>query len=276
MPHQTRRMYLFGTESREYTLLDLLGDIVGVVVGLYTGFKVFLFLGERIPGFGYFPIGLVAGLAVAGAVAALVKVIPTLIVVVSRSLLLKFLYKKYPFSDSLKNFMLTHSGFFQSLKLSSPNRFTSIPLIITSHTPMGHPRYQDEVIGMWYLDKSGQQCRRHRRICKFKQDFIVNLGTLNIEFVSYTENKSVGKYVRPLSEFFKHYGNRGKFYHDGSEWQHHYGSIDELPSGELKQLIIKNPGLLPPVLIPLMWNHFKLSPVRDFCGKFGDLKASVG
>ncbi len=40
----------------------LFWDISAVIVGLYFGYKVFIFSGEHVPAFGYFPIGLIAGL----------------------------------------------------------------------------------------------------------------------------------------------------------------------------------------------------------------------
>lgn len=50
-------------------------DIVAVVVGGYAGWRVFLYLGELIPGFGYFPVGLLAGLLVLGVVVWIVHAI---------------------------------------------------------------------------------------------------------------------------------------------------------------------------------------------------------
>lgn len=37
-------------------------DIIATLAGLYTGYQVFLWSGSHIPAFGYFPIGIVAGL----------------------------------------------------------------------------------------------------------------------------------------------------------------------------------------------------------------------
>lgn len=44
----------------------LLWDISATIVGLYFGYKIFIFSGEHIPAFGYFPIGLILGLLVLG------------------------------------------------------------------------------------------------------------------------------------------------------------------------------------------------------------------
>jgi len=139
----------------------------------------------------------------------------------------KFPKDKYPFSDELCNFMDQHPEFFQSLKLAKPNRFVFIPIIFTSHLPVGHPKSADEVIGVWYLDKKSL---KENSKPLFKQDFIVNIGKSNHEFISYSAVNKDGKYVRPIKEFFKNYGENGKFYHDGRRWQHWYNDTSDLPA----------------------------------------------
>ena len=47
----------------------LIWDITAVVVGAYAAWKVFLYFGELVPGFGYFPIGALVGLLTLGVVA---------------------------------------------------------------------------------------------------------------------------------------------------------------------------------------------------------------
>lgn len=42
----------------------LFWDISAAIVGLYFGYKIFIYSGEYIPAFGYFPIGLMLGLLV--------------------------------------------------------------------------------------------------------------------------------------------------------------------------------------------------------------------
>lgn len=136
---------------------------------------------------------------------------------------------KFPFSDALCKFMDDHPEFLNSLKLSNLNQFEFIPLIFISHTPSIHAKHKDEVIGMWYLDKSGQRCKFHNRICLFKQDFVANVNKQDKEYVSYSTSNNNGKYVRSIAEFFSIYGANGKFYHDGREWQHHYVDVNALP-----------------------------------------------
>ena len=40
----------------------LFWDIVSVVFGLVCGYKIFIFTGNTIPGFGFFPLGIIFGL----------------------------------------------------------------------------------------------------------------------------------------------------------------------------------------------------------------------
>ena len=47
----------------------LFWDVAAVATGGYMGWKVFLHLGGLIPGFGYFPIGILASLLTLGVVA---------------------------------------------------------------------------------------------------------------------------------------------------------------------------------------------------------------
>ncbi len=44
--------------------MKVLLDIAATAIGFYFGFQVFLWLGEMIPWFGYFPIGFLAGITV--------------------------------------------------------------------------------------------------------------------------------------------------------------------------------------------------------------------
>lgn len=136
---------------------------------------------------------------------------------------------EYPISDAICSFWDAHPDVYNSLKLSNANKFEFLKTIFTSHTPPSHHRSNDQVIGFWYLDFSGVLCQFHKRICWFKQDFIVNLNEKHKEFVSYSAKIENGKYIRPISEFFNLYGSSGKFYHDGKEWQHHYFNIEGLP-----------------------------------------------
>ena len=148
-----------------------------------------------------------------------------------RSFRRRFPPDRYPFSDGLCNFMDDHPECEAALKLSQPKRFITIPLIFTSGLPKGHSKSADEIIGIWYYDKDRPFCKFHNKSCAFKQDFIVNAGSADKEFVVYTAYKSHPPFVQQIKKFFSDYGSNGKFYHDGNkEWEHHYETSSNLPS----------------------------------------------
>lgn len=134
----------------------------------------------------------------------------------------------YPFSNELCDFMDAHTDFFDSLKLANDTRFKLIPIIAITHTPNGHPRNSDEIIGMFYCDVDNYHANR---LPFFKQDYVVNIGSLSQEFVSYSASQSSGNYVKPLADFFTMYGSNGQFYHrNGTRpWEHHYNNAIDLP-----------------------------------------------
>jgi hypothetical protein len=140
-------------------------------------------------------------------------------------------YRKLPISDDLLNFMDAHPDFEESLKLSNTDRFVCLNHFILSQQPPSTTHHQDQVVAMWYADKwnirSGIQPF-------FKQDFVVNLGMRNQEFVSYTSKRSHPPYVYSLSAFFAKYGDGDKYYHrQGSKpWVHHYNDISDLPEDD--------------------------------------------
>jgi hypothetical protein len=117
-----------------------------------------------------------------------------------------------PFSDELINWCKTHKDFFSALKQCYPEKFVSPAVIITSYPASG-----DEVIGMFTY---------HYQLNKpvFKQDFIVNVGRLNTEFILYTRNPSgSSKYVKDINDFFNMYDKYGY------KKAHHHLSLEELP-----------------------------------------------
>lgn len=145
-------------------------------------------------------------------------------------------YPKYqfPISDEFCAFMDLQPCFFNSLKLSNEDRFTFLPVILTSFLPDEHELHKDQVLGLFYYDKM-------RRI--FKQDFVVNKNNNGKAFHSYVDlstKKVCGPcdFVHLIDNFFNEYGLSGKYYHRDHcrPWMHHYRNIDELPeSPELKE-----------------------------------------
>jgi hypothetical protein len=141
----------------------------------------------------------------------------------------QFPANEYPLSDELCAFIDAHPKAREALKFNNTKRFMPIPLIFTSGLPTTHPRHADEIIGIWYIDKNDKLCPRHNKVCRFKQDFIVNIEKGNQDFVVYSAGKQHQKYVRPMKEFFSAYGQNGSYYHDGKQWNHHYATITDLP-----------------------------------------------
>lgn len=120
-----------------------------------------------------------------------------------------------------------NTDFYLSLKLSNSDRFAFLKPIFTSHTPAGHAKSMDEVIGFWYADIKNITTQKG---AQFKQDFIVNLKNEDRQFISYASKKFINNDdVLLINLFFREYGENGNFYHNGQLWQHHYNSIEDLP-----------------------------------------------
>jgi hypothetical protein len=152
---------------------------------------------------------------------------------------------RYPLSDQLCAFMDVHPEFHESLKLHNTKRFHFLRCILSSGLPSGEHHADDEVIGLWYLDKqnllrlSGDRARAiSERRPFFKQDFIVNVGSREAEYVSYTaesifeqiQKKIQTPYIRLIDDFFLQYGKGGAYYHNGLRWQHEYPDVEDLPA----------------------------------------------
>ncbi len=123
--------------------------------------------------------------------------------------------------------MDAHPEFEDSLKLTNP-RFRFLPGMILSSQPRSAAHARDDVIGIWYLDTKNQ---KEGMKPLFKQDFIVDVGRMSSEFVSYSANQSNGPYVRPIGEFFQKYGDGQRYYYrsGAKPWQHHYDGVNDLP-----------------------------------------------
>ena len=118
-----------------------------------------------------------------------------------------------PFSDELNNWCRSPKEFFTALKNIYPEKFVSPAMIITSYPTNG-----DEVIGVFTY---------HHELNKpiFKQDFIINVGWSNTEFILYTRNPNgSSKYVKDINDFYIKYGKYGY-----TKSQHHL-TLDELPT----------------------------------------------
>lgn len=145
----------------------------------------------------------------------------------------KYPENKFPFSDELCAFMESNPEFYNSLKIANTERFYFLKPILTSFVP-NHPTLsQDEVLGFFYFDIKTKI---------FKQDFIINKDKQGKSFYSYVDEKTYDKYkscpyVLLINNFFKTYGENGKYYHRQHEkpWMHHYKNIIELPGDILQK-----------------------------------------
>lgn len=136
----------------------------------------------------------------------------------------------YPFSSEMCLFIDNHPEFLRALKLSNTNRFQYIPLIFTSSTPNTHPLTKDQVIGMWYIDKNNYYAGRHPF---FKQDFIINKNSLQIEYIVFASRaimrRESSPYIKSIDDFFQDYGQGGQYYHNENRWDHYYNTVNDLP-----------------------------------------------
>lgn len=124
-----------------------------------------------------------------------------------------------PFSGELLYWCKDHPEFFKALKNIYPRKFISLHAIVTSYPPNS----EDEVIGIYSYDYQ-------RRNPIFKQDFIVNKGRSNQEFILFTRNPkgSGSRYVKDINDFFAKYGKGGNY---GNS---HHLTLEELPD-EIKE-----------------------------------------
>ncbi len=120
-----------------------------------------------------------------------------------------------PFSDELVNWCKLHPEFLAALKIIYSEKFISLGAIVTSYSP-NYP--SDEVIGIYTYDYQ-------RKNPIFKQDFIINKGKLNKEFMLFTRNLKRGssKYVKDINEFYTTYGKGGYYVNS------HHLSFEQLP-----------------------------------------------
>lgn len=118
-----------------------------------------------------------------------------------------------PYSKELIAFCKADQDFKNALKINNPSRFVSLGAIVTSHSPFVP---EDEIIGFYTYDY---------KIGIFKQDFIVNVGGENKDFILYTRlaGKQSSKNVKDISQFFTKY-SKGKYYIET-----HHPKYEDLP-----------------------------------------------
>lgn len=120
-----------------------------------------------------------------------------------------------PFSDDLKNWIKKNPKFLKALKVVYPQKYVTLQAVSISYPP----GFDDEAIGVYTFAYRLQRP-------KFNQDFIVNLGHRDTEFVLYTggPGSNQGKHVRHINEFFRTYGVDGRYA------KTHHPTFKELPA----------------------------------------------
>lgn len=159
-----------------------------------------------------------------------------------------------PFSEELVDWCKSHPDFLTALKIIYSERFISLGAIVTSYSP-NFP--EDEVIGMYTYDYL-------RKPPILKQDFIINKGKLNKEFVLFTRNSKNGssKYIKDINEFYLTYG-KGGFYVNS-----HHLSLGQLPEE------IRERGLDAINLANKLIGGIKINPPQEHIDKiYGELKS---
>ncbi|MDA1338434.1 MAG: hypothetical protein O2871_03635 [bacterium] len=127
----------------------------------------------------------------------------------------ELIIKMMPFSQQLIEWCQQHPEFQAALKIIYSDRFISLQAIVKWYSPYSP---DDEVIGVYAYDYT-------QKTPLFKQDFIVNIGKLDNEFVLYTRNPSGknSKYIKDISVFYKTYG-KCEYYINS-----HHLTLDQLP-----------------------------------------------
>lgn len=127
----------------------------------------------------------------------------------------EILIEVQPFSDGLKQWCKDRPDFTKALKIIYPDKFITLGMVVVSYTPH-YP--DDQVIGFYTYHYS-------LKVPKFKQDFIVNLGKQDNNFVLYTRQKLVptNRYIKDINEFFAKYGQ------DGNYLRAHHVAIEDIP-----------------------------------------------
>lgn len=111
-----------------------------------------------------------------------------------------------PFSPAIQKWFLEQPELAAALKILNADRFIALGGISITSSPL---KPDDEVVGFFVYDyRQGTGL--------IKQDFIVNIGGEDKEFVLYTRLPvpNYGKFVKPIQEFDVVYGGNGQYYKD--------------------------------------------------------------
>ncbi len=129
-----------------------------------------------------------------------------------------------PYSKGLKSFIFSNPDVVKALKITNYKGFISLGVIIISSSPLAP---EDKVIGFYVYDYKS-------RSEKFKQDFIVDIGSKDKEFILYTRFSGVkkSKKIRDINDFSEKY-SKNKYY-----VKSHHLKFEQLPK-EIKPRALK-------------------------------------
>jgi hypothetical protein len=127
----------------------------------------------------------------------------------------EILIEVQPFSDGLKQWCRDHPDFTKALKIIYPNKFITMGMVVVTHPPHCP---NDKVIGFYIYHYSLKNPM-------FKQDFIVDVGKQDNNFVLYTRQGLVpqNSYIKDINDFFSNYGR------DGNYLRAHHVSFEDIP-----------------------------------------------
>lgn len=109
-----------------------------------------------------------------------------------------------PYPQKLKDLCNANPDFAKALKTTNPKKFVSLGAVVVSYPQ----QTSDEVIGFYVYDYGSKPKM-------FKQDFIVNVGSKNEDFIIYTRFTGVSKskIIRDISHFYQKYPSYPKDSH---------------------------------------------------------------
>lgn len=119
-----------------------------------------------------------------------------------------------PYPQRLKDICMANPTLSKALKNTNPKKFISLGAISISYPP----ETSDEVIGFYVYDYGA-------KTPLFKQDFIVNIGSKNTDFIIYTRFPSgtENKIIKDINDFFEKYPTYDR--------NSHRPTFEELPDG---------------------------------------------
>ncbi|MDO8487602.1 MAG: hypothetical protein Q7S45_04860 [Candidatus Curtissbacteria bacterium] len=118
-----------------------------------------------------------------------------------------------PFSRELVLWCKTYPDFAKALKIVYPDKFLTLGAIVTSFCSY---KPKDQVIGIYAYAYTMKEPI-------FKQDFVINKGSLHKRFILYTRYPTASKMIKDISDFYRTYGM------DNNYINTHHLTFEQLP-----------------------------------------------